>query len=54
MITAPVERLFSMGGKIFRPYLCGLIDQTFERLIFITIMQGFVNDKLMHIMILSA
>ena len=41
MITAPVERLFSMDGKIFRPDLCRLTDQTFERLSFIKNNAGF-------------
>ena len=31
----PVERLFSIGGKIFRAERCMLSDKTFERLMFI-------------------
>ena len=33
--SVPVERLFSVAGKIFRPDHCRMIDTTFERLIFI-------------------
>ena len=33
--SAPVEHLFSVGGKIFRPDCCQMKDTTFERLIFI-------------------
>ena len=31
--SAPVERLFSIGGKTCRPDHCKLTDQTFEHLI---------------------
>ena len=30
--SAPVERLFSMAGKVFRPQSCSLKDDTFEKL----------------------
>jgi len=33
--SAPVERLFSVAGKIFRPDRCALQDKTFQQLIFI-------------------
>lgn len=33
--SAPVERIFSIAGKIFRPERCRLNDQTFERLMMI-------------------
>ena len=39
--SAPVERLFSIGGKNFRPGHCRLADQTFEHLIFIKSNAGF-------------
>ena len=32
---APVERLFSIAGKVFRPDRCRLKDKTFEELMFI-------------------
>ena len=34
-VPAPVERLFSIAGKIFRPDKCSMKDKTFERLIMI-------------------
>ncbi len=33
--SAPVERLFSIAGKVFRPDRCRLKDKTFEELMFI-------------------
>lgn len=33
--SGPVERLFSVAGKIFRPDRCVLKDKTFQELIFI-------------------
>lgn len=33
--SAPVERIFSVGGKIFRPERCCLNDKTFEELMII-------------------
>ena len=33
--SAPVERIFSVAGKIFRPERCCLSDERFEQLIFI-------------------
>ena len=38
----PVERLFSIAGKVFRPDRCRLTDHTFEILMFIR-----CNNKLM-------
>ena len=33
--SSPVERVFSIAGKIFRPERCSLSDKTFEELMFI-------------------
>jgi len=33
--SAPVERLFSIAGKVFRPERCSLSDERFEQLMFI-------------------
>ena len=33
--SAPVERIFSIGGKIFRPERCRLSNNLFESLMFI-------------------
>jgi len=34
--SAPVKRLFSVAGKVFRPEkICRLADSTFEKLMFI-------------------
>ena len=33
--SAPVERFFSIAGKVFRPEFCNLKDQRFEQLMFI-------------------
>ena len=33
--SAPVERLFSIAGKVFTPERCRLTDSRFEQLMFI-------------------
>ena len=39
--SAPVERTFSVGGKIFRPDRCRLSDATFQHLMFIKLNKHF-------------
>ena len=41
--SAPVEQLFSVAGKIFRPDRFRLSDETFEDLIFIFALQFSMN-----------
>ena len=41
--SGPVERLFSIAGKIFRPERCRLSDELFEKLMFIRSNQFCVN-----------
>ena len=43
--SAPVERLFSIAGKVFRPERCSLKDETFERLMMIKCNHVRKNDK---------
>ena len=38
--SAPVERLFSVAGKVFRPERCRLADKTFEQLMFLRCNMG--------------
>ena len=50
--SAPVERLFSIAGKVFRPVRCRLNDKTFEQLMIIkcnakTVLQAL--NKLVYI-----
>ena len=41
--SAPVERIFSVGGKIFPPDRCCLLDTTFQHLMFIKLNRHFCN-----------
>ena len=43
--SAPVERLFSIAGKVFRPERCSLKDETFEKLMMIKCNHVRKNDK---------
>ena len=38
--SAPVERLFSIAGKVFRPDRCALTEKNFEKLMFIKCNKG--------------
>ena len=39
--SAPVERLFSVAGKVFKPDRCQMKDSTFETLLFINCNKEF-------------
>ena len=41
--SAPVERIFSVGGKIFPPGRCCLSDTTFQHLMFIKLNKHFCD-----------
>ncbi|XP_076065166.1 zinc finger BED domain-containing protein 4-like [Oratosquilla oratoria] len=41
--SAPVERLFSIAGKVFRPERCRITDARFEELMFIKCNKHIVN-----------
>ena len=41
--SAPVERIFSVGGKIFPPDRCCLLDTTFQHLMFIKLNRHFCH-----------
>ena len=41
--SAPVERIFSVGGKIFPPDRCCLSDTTFQQLMFIKLNKHFCH-----------
>ena len=42
--SAPVERIFSTAGKIFRPERTRLIPETFETLVFIKCNKHFLQE----------
>ena len=42
--SAPVEQLFSVAGKVFRPERCRLKDETFYRLMFIHCNDKYLKD----------
>ncbi|XP_063846824.1 zinc finger BED domain-containing protein 4-like [Scylla paramamosain] len=46
--SAPVETLFSLAGKVFRPERCTMTDVRFEELMFIKCNQHLVWDELPH------
>ena len=39
--SAPVERIFSIAGKIFRPERCNLSDSRFEELMFLRVNKDY-------------
>ena len=39
--SAPVERLFSIAGRVFMPLRCSLKDDRFQQLMFITCNNSF-------------
>ena len=42
--SAPVERLFSVAAKVFRPERCRLKDDTFYKLMFVRCNNKYLKD----------
>ena len=43
--SAPVERLFSIAGKVFTPEICRLTDGRFAQLMFIRCNQNYITQS---------